>query len=542
MSRLSSLACLILTTLTALSLARWGVVAAQATESPPLELVGHLSMAGPSGNLYAHKNTAYMGTWTGAKVGVRLIDIGNPAHPTLLTTLPVRRGAVCNDLKALGADTLAFRGDLLAVGETGGVYGVEFWDVTDPRRPRFLSSFSTGGDGVYGVSLLQRQGQVLALLATLDRGLQIVDATNPGQPLLLATWQLQAQLGINPGVGARGESFNRGVSTNGAGTIAYLAYGDAGVVILDISDPVRPRYLGRTRYYLDEEGGALAAAEAKGGQLLITTDFDLDPAPTARSLHVIEPVKLAGLHPGAELACTRPLAQTGPIRALVVYIGTGLTSEPLLADPQGKIALLQPGNSEATVRGQISRAQAAGAVAVLLSRPVGNPLRCSTPSAIPGMSLSKESAHAIQAALKKGETVEVELVAGASTWGFVWLWDIRNPTWPRRVGRFATPATRQFPPRQGWFTAYRPVVRGNRLYVSWCTDGVRVVDIADPERPREIAHFIPPNLGAASPYPQPGTPGPYGAFPMTWGATEHHGLILVSDMRTGLWILRDLPA
>jgi hypothetical protein len=77
-------------------------------------------------------------------------------------------------------------------------------------------------------------------------------------------------------------------------------------------------------------------------------------------------------------------------------------------------------------------------------------------------------------------------------------------------------------------SAHNPVVRGSRLYVSWYADGVRVVDIADPTQPREIGHFVPP--------PLPGT-----ASAVVWGVVEHQGLILLSDMQSGLWILRDLP-
>jgi hypothetical protein len=49
-------------------------------------------------------------------------------------------------------------------------------------------------------------------------------------------------------------------------------------------------------------------------------------------------------------------------------------------------------------------------------------------------------------------------------------------------------------------------------------------------------HFIPPfEEGTRL------TPGLGGKFAMVWGVVEHNGLLLLSDMQTGLWILRDLP-
>jgi hypothetical protein len=145
-----------------------------------------------------------------------------------------------------------------------------------------------------------------------------------------------------------------------------------------------------------------------------------------------------------------------------------------------------------------------------------------------------EVAETIKGALAAGQKVEVELTAGATTWGFLRLWDIGDRANPVQVGTFATPATGQYPlPRPGWFSVHNPVVRGNRLYASWYSDGVRVLDITDPAQPREIGHYVPPF--------EPGTPQRFGAFPLNWGVVEHNGLVLLSDMQTGLWVLRDVP-
>jgi hypothetical protein len=69
------------------------------------------------------------------------------------------------------------------------------------------------------------------------------------------------------------------VITNRGATRAYLSYWDLGTVILDISDPAQPGFVGRTDYPADAEGNAHSAWLGKGGHLLIQTDEDFDPEP-----------------------------------------------------------------------------------------------------------------------------------------------------------------------------------------------------------------------------------------------------------------------
>jgi len=58
---------------------------------------------------------------------------------------------------------------------------------------------------------------------------------------------------------------------NRDGTVAYLSYWDAGLILLDISDPSQPRLLGRGNY-LNEEGNTHSAVPAQGGNLVIVGD------------------------------------------------------------------------------------------------------------------------------------------------------------------------------------------------------------------------------------------------------------------------------
>jgi hypothetical protein len=495
-----------------------------APESPQLELVAHLPLPATNTDIAVHKNVVYVGS-EGTKVAIKLIDIADPAHPTLIGTLPARSGTSYFAVKVMSLDTPAFKGDLLAVHLRDRTRGVEFWDVSDPRQPRLLSLFEIAANPAgYSLYLVQREGRLLALSGDWKDGVSILDATDPTRPALLTRWQLQKELNIDPAAGADPGSTVDGVSANAAGTIAYLAYGDAGAVMLDISDPARPRYLGRTVYPPEDEGNTSSAIDADGGRLLITGDQDFDPAPAATNLRVTAPASLAGLHPGLELAITRQLVNSGPVRGEVVYVGTGLPGTELRADPKGKIALIDPGNSSALLD-RIVRAQEAGAVAVLFNQYRERNAGPNSRITIPGMSLPSGIGEAIKSALAAGEKVTVELAAGPATTGFVRLWDIRDPAKPAQVGTFDTPATRT-PPAKGYYSPLPPLVRGNRLYVPWLSDGIRVVDIADPAQPKEIGHFVPPGTAGSA---------------RVGSVVLSNGLILLHDSDSGLWILRDLP-
>jgi hypothetical protein len=116
-------------------------------------------------------------------------------------------------------------------------------------------------------------------------------------------------------------------------------------------------------------------------------------------------------------------------------------------------------------------------------------------------------------------------------WGFLRIWDITNRRDPVEVGRYATPESERFPPaRPGLFTIHNPTVRGTLAFLSWYSDGIRVVDISDPQQPVEVAAFVPPD-----------TADPFRVSPdsaMVWGVALERDLVLASDTHAGLYVLR----
>jgi hypothetical protein len=95
--------------------------------------------------------------------------------------------------------------------------------------------------------------------------------------------------GNTPGV------FVHSVRVNTAATRAYLSYWNLGTVILDISNPTRPRFLGRTT---DTQGSAHSTAITPNGRVLIETHetnggrpsfWDISKPRRSRLLSVFKP-------------------------------------------------------------------------------------------------------------------------------------------------------------------------------------------------------------------------------------------------------------
>jgi len=327
------------------------------------------------------------------------------------------------------------------------------WDVTDPANPAHLGFFDSGdaSGGVHEVSLVGRtvggQPRAFALtakpfaevtstaFAEVPLGdFQLVDVTDPTAPFLADDWGAGKDGGLAfgspfiglpapfdctppPGVAqlCRGHSaavFGHSASPSADGRTAYVAYWDAGAVVLDMADPTDVHLAGRTVYPADTEGDTHSSVPHPTRALLATTDEDFSPS---------------------EL------------------VAAGEPKEP------------------------------------------------------------------------------------GDTWGFTRLWDVSDPAHPAHVSDIATPhaLTNR---SDAFYSVHNPVLLGDRLFVSWYSDGLQVFDIANPVAPRRVAFFL----------PQP-TRDPTGVFtsfgakdkpyPFVWGVSVVGDLAYLSDINFGLYVV-----
>jgi hypothetical protein len=121
-------------------------------------------------------------------------------------------------------------------------------------------------------------------------------------------------------------------------------------------------------------------------------------------------------------------------------------------------------------------------------------------------------------------------------WGYLRIYDYSNAASPRQIGSFKTRNSLAIGDKAaGDYTIHNPFLVGTDVYISWYSDGVRIVDARDPRNPREVGFFVPP---AGQNPVKPSQRGTLSQTPQVWGVVVNDGLIYASDMNTGLWVLR----
>src|SRR5262245_54538310 len=226
------------------------------------EIVGHSYFRGPwmvpgapgSGfnTMRICGTTAYIGGYNPTVFGALIVDVSNPAAMEPLSVIAGNPGTR-NAYLRVDCDR-----KILALGHSaspenpnkavGGVVksGVTFHDVSDPRRPVKLGEYNNPGDFTHGMEMDNRY---VYLCGTGEGSkpraeeLHVVDYTRPDAPRLAGRFHVTGQ--------HVGETFselndknpngtNQWVTCHEAikdGSRLYLAYRDAGVIILDIADP-----------------------------------------------------------------------------------------------------------------------------------------------------------------------------------------------------------------------------------------------------------------------------------------------------------------
>jgi hypothetical protein len=530
---------------------------------------------GVFGDVMGYKNIAFIGKWRGdcPGTGVDIFDISKPSAPVKISDTRDYPDTSMEDMQAIKIGNR----DILAIGlqdcgndPTKGTVGLELYDITNPKQPQFLSLFNGANFGksaslghVHELDLTTTpSGRVLALASSpnLESNTAtartnytdgvgdtlIIDISDPANPVLLADWGVLAEpsLGVNffraaqQGSDARTQLHS--VRANKDGTRAYLSYWDAGYIILDISDPANPVYRGRTVYKPGEEGNAHSVDEARDGNLLIAADEDFSAFEFQFTSNAFEGTRVA-----VEATFTPAIVDL-PGRAMagdVVHVGRGCPAgsingsnpdDPYLADPAGKIALIERG--ACSFSHKIYRAQLAGATGVIVYNSVagGEALVLMGATAIPGFTPQIPAVFVQRSTgllLRDGiAPVTARAAAVFNGWGYLRFYDISNPAAPKQLSTFATPNTNnEAVATSGTWSVHNPEVVGNTVYASWYSDGVRAIDISQPKSPREIGFWT----GAGAPADAPKV--------NIWSVVPHNGLLLASDRNYGLYVLKATP-
>lgn len=549
-----------------------GVVPAVASHggstSAELDVVGQLSAGDlgiPGGenvtDVWAYGNYAYLGTFDDVAcsldfTGVHIVDISDPANPAKAGFIPAKPGTRNNDVKVAHLETPHFSGEILVASNEpcGSVFlprlhangaaaipgqgGVTIWDVTDPTRPKAMKQNYL--DFPVHNTYIWQQGENAYMVVVDDVNVQdvtIVDLTKPQSPKVIAvTGQLDWPDDIDAEFGDTAGTFLHDVwvQENNGRVVAYLAYWDAGLVMLDVTDPANPVFLGDSVYAVPDPlsgqfpagDGHVVVPNAAGSRALLgDEDFAAGSLDTFMFDGVSYPVAEGGFTPPV---FTLPGGTfSGPVHWTG---GEGCTTGEFDRSANaGEIALIQRGTCFFSTKA--ANAQALGYAGFVVANDAARGDALITMSAgtadvitIPGFFVGFSTGEI----MKANEAGALNAAGVFDGYGYLRLLDVSDPANIVELDQFATEGVFANPPIPGDRTMHNVVVDdGTTAYISWYAEGMRVVDFAG-DTLSEVAHFVDTANGSNF-----------------WGVYLHdhpngNTYVLGSDRSTGLWIF-DTP-
>lgn len=567
------------------------------------EVVSHLPFRGPTPDadvfLYKHGGKigkhAYVGSWgypcTGR--GVKIVRTKWPRYPKVVGRAGSFPGTSAEDMVVFRSGAR----DILAVGiqpcDQGGVGGLALYNVTTPSEPRLLSFKRVPPYGVHEFDVAVRaDGRVLALLAAnfaeIDTSLggpptggdfRIMDITRPREQTLVSDWGVLGDgplAGFRPGqiidagfegLGYFAAQFVHSVRSADDGMTAYVSYWDSGILKFDISDPAAPVLLGRTSFPASADGDAhsLAVLDRDGERYLYQNDEDFNPWSI---LTITSTATANDAYQGVDLFwLPAPFTDREPVSGDLFDAGDGCTQRDF-EGAGGKIVLLDliepgPGGEEPPCDPvvQIELASAAGATALLINwvsafDPFALPpleaevvarFEAAAPTLPVGVISDNDGfADAVRARPSNSQTT-VTITPEPRSWGYLRIFqestasDINDDGVPEyeQVGEFndLPHVTGESATTPGQWSIHNTEILGDRAYSSWYSHGIVALDLTDPTAPVKVGQFRRPSFRKEIAF------GPDG-FPSTWGIVvdPDKDLIYVSDMRSGLWIVRPTGA
>ena len=189
------------------AIGKLGIAAVDVSNPLQPKSLGEYGVGGDAVCIQVERNLAYVGLRDN---GIRIIDVSKPYAPSL-------KGGITNGVRSVklqidGKLAYVAVGLTNASGELGG--GLQIYDVSDPSALVQLGFISTKGP-VTALKVIDNK----AYLVDLVDGLQVIDVSNPLSPTAVGSWKMS---------GCQDVAI--------VGRIAYLACGDAGLFMVDVSN------------------------------------------------------------------------------------------------------------------------------------------------------------------------------------------------------------------------------------------------------------------------------------------------------------------
>lgn len=266
------------------------------SRSKNFEVVGHSYFKGPWLTPFAqasglgagfntprvHNGIAYLGGYNSPPTlfGILIADVSDPTNMEVLSFIACNPGTRCPYVRVntnrqilVGTHDRSRDNPTQPLPGRAVQAGVTFHDVSDPRNPKFLGFFLTRANGAaHGFDIDDQFAYTCATTPNSknpgqgNEELLIINYRDPTNPFLASRLHIQGQ--------HIGEDFEERDQLNPDGTPQriwcheiilhkgrlYIAWRDAGLVIVDVSDPLNPSVISRLDYVPPFNGGSLGAA------------------------------------------------------------------------------------------------------------------------------------------------------------------------------------------------------------------------------------------------------------------------------------------
>jgi hypothetical protein len=306
--------------------------------------------------------------------------------------------------------------------------------------------------------------------------------------------------------------------------IAYVV-GTGGLDLIRVTDPANPVHLAHLRGAFNDGFNDVKVVRGAGKVVAFGSPLNNDVTAVVDVTNPTAPVALASIAGYSHSVQTQVVGGKTLLyladysNSVPIYDVTDPTRPTLVAAPT--VPGPEAGIHDLTADGDLIYANntTVGMVALDVSAGLDRP-------AVERGRIATTYSHASWTATIGGKKIVIHGDEGMTPDGGAFMrildGDPASPTYLQELSRWRTRAA---------VGIHNMMIVGTKAYVAYYQDGVRIVELADPSRPREVAHFNTWDDATA----------PGGGFEGALGIRVVDGLIYVADLAQGLIILRETP-
>ena len=265
-------------------------------ESWNMRLAGHEPMAGDGDCMHVNLRDGFAFVGHMSDRGTSIVDVRDPRRPRLCGRIPSPPNTHGHKVQIVD-DVLLVNREKIPLSKGPFVAGLDVYDIADPVEPRHLAFWPCGGKGVHRMTWWSgRYAYVTAGANDVsNQFLVILDLADPSRPIEAGRWMLPGMSAADtPDAGAPHDwtvKLHHAIERDG---LAYSAWWDEGLVILDVADPTRPTLVSHHRFDHDVSRASHTACPLPGRDVLVMTEERWDDgcvgvAPNAYIVDVSDP-------------------------------------------------------------------------------------------------------------------------------------------------------------------------------------------------------------------------------------------------------------